>query len=74
MPDNVDEKEDYCDIEGFEVVFQALSNRNDKDLICNQCPPGPRSYTFFRISVLECENFGLLLRVVFRNSIYSGHI
>jgi hypothetical protein len=33
MPDNVDEKEEYCGIEGFEVVFQALSNRNDKDLI-----------------------------------------
>jgi hypothetical protein len=65
VPDNVDEKEEYCDMEGFEVVFQAPSNRNDEDLICNQCLPAPRSYTFFRINVPECENFGILLRVVF---------
>jgi len=73
MPDNLDEQEEYCDTECFEVVFQAPSNRNDEDLICNHCLPGPRSYTFFRISVPECENFGLLLRVVFRNSICSKH-
>lgn len=55
-------------------MFHAPYNRNDEDPICNQCLPGPRSCTFFRISVPECENFGLLLRVVFRNSICSGHI
>jgi hypothetical protein len=74
MLDNVDEQEEYRDIRGFEVVCQAPSNRNDEDLICNQCLPGPRSYTLFRIGVPECENFGLHLRVVFRNSICSGHI
>jgi len=74
MPDNLGEQEEYCDTECLEVVFQAPSNRNDKDIICNHCLPGPRSYTFFRISVPECENFGLLLQVVFRNSICSEHI
>jgi len=74
MPDNLDEQEEYCDTEGFEVVFHAPSNRNDEDLVCNYCLPGPPSYTFFTSSVPECENLGLLLRVVFRNSICSWHI
>lgn len=57
----MNEEEEYCYIEGSEIMFQAPSNRNYEDLIYNHSLPGQRSFTFFRISVPECENFVLLM-------------